>query len=168
MFTTLSLYAFGLLYVPFLAGHIFLLKDTGPGRYYLFVIVLFIWFNDTFAYFSGTLFGTKKLPLKASPKKSYAGVAGGLLFSFLSLFLSELILGRMVSFRLAEKVFLALVFGFLVFFSDLVESALKRSVKIKDSGALLPGHGGILDRFDTWLVTIPLFYYLLIFAGKLT
>lgn len=167
MIHSLSFYSFGLLYGPFLIGHFYLLKSTGPGKYYFFIIVLFIWANDTFAYFTGSLFGRKKLPLKASPNKSYAGVAGGLLFSFLSLFLSEALIGGRVAFPLAEKTLLTVLFGPLVFFADLIESGLKRSAQIKDSGKFLPGHGGILDRFDTWLVTLPFFYYYLCFTGRL-
>ncbi|MDD5066863.1 MAG: phosphatidate cytidylyltransferase [bacterium] len=161
-----AFYTFALFYITFLSGHFIALKSAGNGSYYLFMMVLFIWLNDTFAYFSGALFGKKKLFIKASPKKSYAGLAGGMIFSFFSLFLSEIIVRHRINFPLAEKVLIAFLFGLIVTFSDLIESALKRSVGIKDSGTLIPGHGGILDRFDTWFVTLPLFYYYLKLTGR--
>lgn len=167
MIHSLSFYSFGMIYGPFLIGHFYLLKSAEPGKYYFLILALFIWASDTFAYFTGSLFGKKKLPLKASPNKSYAGVIGGLLFSFLSLFLSEALTGGRVTFPLGEKILIAVLFGFLVLFADLIESGLKRSVRIKDSGKFLPGHGGLLDRFDTWLLALPLFYYYLRLTGRI-
>ena len=114
---------------------------------------------DAIHYFGGYFFGKKKLPVKASPNKSYAGLFSGILFSIAAVFLSEWIFKIHISFTLFQKIFIGIIFGFIVILSDLLESILKRSVVIKDSRGLFPGHGGVLDIFDGWFLTIPLFYF---------
>lgn len=124
-------------------------------------LLLLIWANDTFAYLVGSRFGKHKLMEHISPKKTWEGFIGGGVFALLvgwilSLFLDDYTPGQWLA--LAG---VATVFGTL---GDLVESMLKRSLGIKDSGNLLPGHGGLLDRFDAFLFAIP-FYWLVLVYG---
>lgn len=161
----ISFFTFGLFYLPFLIGHFILLKALPQGKYLLFLIVLLVWFNDIFAYIFGMSFGKKKLQLKASPNKSYAGLIGGVLFAIISVFITALIFPNNIHFSIVQKVIIGIIFSLLANISDLLESILKRSSRIKDSNTLLPGHGGILDRFDSWFITIPAFYYFLILIG---
>lgn len=163
----ISHYSFGLFYITFLSGHFLLLKQSAHGSYYLLLIVLLIWFNDTFAYLFGVLFGKIKLHITASPQKSYAGLLGGILFSILVLFLVGFLFPHKLIFTWYEKIMIGVVFSLIATFADLIESAIKRSVPLKDSSNLIPGHGGVLDRFDTWFITIPLFYYFLKMLGKI-
>lgn len=158
-------FSFGLFYISYLSSYFLKLKTIPSGSYYLFLITSLIWLNDSFAYFIGMFFGKRKLSIKASPNKSYAGVMGGLVFSIIAVFLAELIFPDHISFSFFHKIVLGIIFGIIVVFSDLLESVIKRSVSIKDSKGLLPGHGGVLDIFDGWLITIPLFYYYIVIVG---
>ncbi len=150
---------FAVFYLGILPGHIMLLKNLQYGNYFLLLIVLLIWFNDTAAYFGGTYLGRKKLlPFKASPNKSYMGLYFALFFSVVSVYFTNWIL-KLNIFNNGLLVFTGILFGLIVVFSDLIESVIKRSAGVKDSKSLLPGHGGVLDIFDSWFFTIPLFYY---------
>lgn len=116
-----------------------------------------IWTNDTMAYATGRLLGRTKLFERISPKKTWEGTVGGIVFALAagilwSLYLSELPLGFWLV--CSPLVAAAAIFG------DLFESQLKRQIGVKDSGNILPGHGGILDRFDAALLAIPVFYAL--------
>lgn len=161
----ISYFTFGLFYVSYLSGYFLMLKSLPEGSYYLFLIVMLIWFNDSFACFGGLWLGKKKLGLAASPKKSLAGVYSGIIFSIVSVFICELIFREHLTLSLSQKILIGIVFGFIVILSDLMESVLKRSAGIKDSGHLFPGHGGVLDIFDSWFLTIPLFYFYLRVSG---
>ena len=121
---------------------------------------LLIWTNDTFAYLSGRFFGKTKLFERISPKKTWEGTVGGILFTLLVgylIYLSNNIYP--ISFWLLS----ALIIAPCSIFGDLLESLFKRSLNIKDSGNILPGHGGILDRFDAAIFAIPFFYALVVF-----
>lgn len=115
---------------------------------------LLIWMNDTFAYLSGRFFGKHKLLERISPNKTWEGTIGGIVFTILGslaigfLFDSENILFWTLS---------ALLIAPCSVLGDLLESMLKRNAGVKDSGTLLPGHGGVLDRFDATLFTVPFF-----------
>lgn len=120
----------------------------------VFFLFILIWSSDSFAYFSGRLFGKHKMAPKISPKKTWEGFAGGVI---LTLILSFFI----------EKYFPELrgnwiIVGFLVAvfapLGDLVESQLKRTFGVKDSGNIIPGHGGILDRLDSFMICAPVVY----------
>ncbi len=158
----ISLFVFLLFYTSVLPSHILLLRNLIMGKYLLFLVVLLIWFNDSFAYFGGLLFGKKKLPLKVSPNKSYAGIIFALIFSIISIYITNNIF-LMNLIRDKWVIILGIILGIIVIFSDLIESILKRSAKVKDSTSIFPGHGGVLDIFDSWFFTIPLFYYILKF-----
>ncbi len=126
----------------------------------LFAYFIIIWTHDTFAYLTGLTFGRHKLWEKISPKKTWEGLIGGMLFGLaasyiISLFFKEL--------NTAEWLFAALIIGVTGTFGDLSESLLKRRFHVKDSGTVFPGHGGVLDRFDAVLFSAPaLLCYLLL------
>ncbi len=116
-----------------------------------------IWSNDTFAYVCGRLFGRTKLFERISPKKTWEGTIGGIVFALIAgwcwaTWVSELNEPYLFWLIVAPFIALGAIFG------DLFESQLKRQIGVKDSGNILPGHGGILDRFDAALMAIPFFY----------
>lgn len=159
-----------LVYLAWLPGHWILLRDlpasTGlpdaaGGRWFLFAAGV-TWLGDTFAYFVGSLWGRHSLRSPVSPRKSVEGVIGGAAGAALS---AWLLAPAWVPFLAGWP---ALLVGLLLSLAgqlgDLFESLLKRDAAIKDSGKLLPGHGGLLDRVDSMLFAIPVFYYLLRWA----
>lgn len=154
----ISVLVFGIIYVvlPFWLTIDLNLREDGEN-YLPFIVgmYLLIWTNDTFAYFSGRFFGKTKLFERISPKKTWEGTIGGITFT--------LLLGYIIGayFNEGEEMFWmisALIIAPCAIFGDLLESLFKRSLNIKDSGNILPGHGGILDRFDAALFAIPFFY----------
>ncbi|NBY51898.1 MAG: phosphatidate cytidylyltransferase [Actinobacteria bacterium] len=147
--------AFTLLYPGFVAGFIFLLARSGDGFAYIATLVILVGCNDTFAYLFGVLLGKHPLAPKISPKKTWEGFIGGLIFtaiggaiSFYYLLDHHPVVGALAGFAAV----LAATVG------DLVESAIKRDLSIKDMGTLLPGHGGMLDRLDSALITAPVMW----------
>ncbi len=115
-------------------------------------IFIFIWMNDTGAYCFGTLFGKHRLFERISPKKSWEGSIGGGLLTLATGFVFSTFFSFMSPIAWAGLSLTVTIFGT---WGDLVESLIKRHMKIKDSGTILPGHGGILDRFDSALMAIP-------------
>jgi phosphatidate cytidylyltransferase len=119
-------------------------------------IFILIWCNDTFAYLTGKLLGRHKLFERISPKKTWEGFMGGLVFAILA----AIILAYSLEQSYTKYVTYAIVAGVIGTLGDLVQSMLKRSVDVKDSGNILPGHGGILDRFDGVLFAAPVIFIL--------
>lgn len=115
-------------------------------------LFLLIWINDTFAYLTGITLGRHRLFERISPKKSWEGAVGGLLFSLAAAWLLSYTTQLM---SLSIWLGLAAIVVFFGIFGDLLESLLKRNSGVKDSGTLLPGHGGLLDRFDALLLAAP-------------
>lgn len=139
------------LVLPLLAGTFFLVSDYSY-RHILIPIIL-IWVNDIGAYLFGSKWGTKKLMPSISPGKSWQGTFGGGFLTWLTAF----VLWRLwPDMQLPYIVILAIATPFFSLSGDLWESALKRNAGVKDSGTLLPGHGGILDRYDSLLFVLPL------------
>jgi len=131
-----------------------------PGIVIGFFILL--WVNDTGAYVTGITLGKHKLMERISPKKSWEGFAGGAVFSVLSAWLLSGLLGVLDT---REWVIFALIVAVSGTFGDLIESMLKRSTGIKDSGSIMPGHGGFMDRFDSTLLSFPLVFLFIVFFG---
>lgn len=125
---------------------------TDGGHWIVFVLVV-VWLGDTGAYFAGKGFGKGKLYPEVSPKKTWAGAWGGLAGSFVAAAVMKLLFLEQLGWL--DLVFLALPGAALAQMGDLVESLVKRSTGVKDSGAILPGHGGILDRIDAVLFFVP-------------
>ncbi|WP_299368342.1 phosphatidate cytidylyltransferase [uncultured Porphyromonas sp.] len=127
----------------------------------LLAIFIFIWVNDTGAYLVGSRWGKRRLAPSISPKKSVEGSIGGLLLVLLSAVILRLLLFPELSWlRILLIAVVVAIFGTI---GDLFESSLKRRAGVKDSGKLIPGHGGILDRIDSLLLAVPAVYLLLAF-----
>ncbi len=141
-----------------IASLIYLSLNGVPGMTVLAIFIM-IWLNDTGAYCVGTLFGKHKMFPRVSPKKSWEGFVGGLLFCVafgVVLGLTSWSLGAVrVHDRLTFWIIASILICVSSTYGDLFESCLKRSLNIKDSGKLIPGHGGILDRIDSMLFVMP-------------
>jgi phosphatidate cytidylyltransferase len=153
----------GILYiaVPFslLAGLAF--PETTGGSYTPDILIGFfilLWTNDTFAYLAGVCFGKHPLFKRISPKKSWEGFFGGLLFTLAASLPIAHFLPVLAYYHWIALAAIIVLFGV---YGDLTESLLKRNLNIKDSGHFLPGHGGILDRFDAVLLAAPMVYFYL-------
>ena len=120
----------------------------------VFFLFVLIWSSDSFAFFTGKFFGKHKMAPKISPKKTWEGFAGGVFFT--------LVLGYFIEQKFPELRGNWMVIGLLVSvfapLGDLVESQLKRTFGVKDSGNIIPGHGGVLDRLDSFIITAPVVY----------
>jgi phosphatidate cytidylyltransferase len=149
---------FGMCYVVvpfFLLVLIQAMGEEGVGWKLLFMLFIIIWTNDTFAYLTGRIFGKTKLMERISPKKTWEGTVGGVLFA--------ITVGVLLGVFWIEENgwYWALLAGLLAtaaITGDLFESMLKRTAGIKDSGNIMPGHGGVLDRFDAVLFGAPVFF----------
>jgi phosphatidate cytidylyltransferase len=165
--------AAGLLLVAWPLGHLLLLRELrGPGealyhvgRDSVFFLTFIVWVQDTAAWAVGLSIGRRRMAPVLSPKKSWEGAAGGLLAAVITaMALREVWLH--VYFSRSEMLALTVALGVLAQASDLAESLMKRCFGVKDSSALLPGHGGVLDRFDSFLFAAPTLYYYLIVTGR--
>jgi phosphatidate cytidylyltransferase len=159
----LALLFFGFFYVPLLLGHLGLLRALPNGREWVFFVLLLVMASDTAAYFTGVNLGRRKLYPAISPNKSVEGALGGLAGSLAGAFLARA--WFFPALEVADCLCLGLGLGILAQLGDLFESMLKRSFGVKDSGTLIPGHGGILDRLDSLLFAFaPAYYYALCFV----
>lgn len=148
----------GLFYVPLLLGHLVLLRSLASGQAWIFMTLLVVMGCDTFAYFVGSNFGKHKLYPAVSPNKSIEGAVGGLVGSVLAVLLAGSTFLPQIG--VVDGVLIGLLLGVIGQLGDLFESLLKRACGVKDSGNMIPGHGGILDRLDSLLFAFPLVYYL--------
>jgi phosphatidate cytidylyltransferase len=132
-----------------------------PGSYhyvYILALFVFIWINDSFAYLTGMAFGKHRLFERISPKKSWEGFVGGAAFSIASSFVFAHFYPNLSTMAWVGFSAITIIFGT---WGDLFESLIKRTLGVKDSGNMIPGHGGILDRFDSTILAIPaVFVYL--------
>ena len=150
----------GIFYVAFFMFHIVLVSGIPSYGYLIWMIFLSAFSTDTFAYFTGYFFGSRKLCPTISPKKTVEGAIGGVVGSILS--------GAVFAyFYNIDLIVHCMIIGFIgsVFaqVGDLTASSFKRYVGIKDYGKIMPGHGGVLDRFDSILFTAPTVYYYILF-----
>ena len=153
-----SVTIFGSIYLGYLLSFILKIKDLPNGNYYLISLLIITWANDTGAYLIGTKFGKNKIFPKISPKKTIEGSIGGIIFSIAGTFA----LKNWLNLTFNELLSLGLIISIIAQLGDLFESVLKRGSGIKDSGTLIPGHGGILDSLDSLIFTAPVFYYYII------
>ncbi len=153
----LAITIFGIYYVSWLLGHLVFLRGLVHGKEFVFYVLLIVWSGDTGAYYSGSSFGKHKFAPMISPKKSIEGAVGGLLASLAASCIAKLTFFPFFSWP--HYVVLALLLSVIAQLGDLCESMLKRAVNVKDSGSILPGHGGILDRLDGVMFATPILYY---------
>lgn len=159
---------FGVLYIVFFFSHVILLKSLADGVYYIILLNIVVMLNDTMAYFGGVLFGKHKTGFPVSPNKSWEGYFSGLLFSVLAMVITNEVYAAFFDrhlFGMIEAVLLGVALSVLGNLGDLIESAVKRDGSIKDSGSIIPGHGGMWDVFDALIFSMPLFYYYLMLKG---
>jgi phosphatidate cytidylyltransferase len=146
----------GAAYVGWLLRYALLTRML-PGGFELTIIALVgTWAADTGAFLAGSAFGKRKVYPRVSPGKTWEGVAGGLALTVVVLLLAGTTLLQL---EVWQSLFLGVVITAAAALGDLVESAFKRAAGVKDSGALIPGHGGLLDRADSVLFVLPVFYY---------
>ncbi|MCX7876139.1 MAG: phosphatidate cytidylyltransferase [Melioribacteraceae bacterium] len=131
------------------------------GGYLILSILISIWLCDSAAYFIGSAYGLHKLMPRVSPKKSWEGAIAGFVFSVIGMVASKSLILEFLS--LTDAIAIGFIIGIFGQIGDLIESLIKRDANVKDSSSLIPGHGGILDRFDSLLFTSPIIYlYLLL------
>ena len=123
------------------------------------ILAILIWITDTFAYFTGILIGKYKNVFTCSPNKSAEGFIGGLVFTFVASYAVTLIFPEYYTFR--HVIYFTIAAGIFGQFGDLLESPIKRDMGVKDSSGIIPGHGGVLDRFDSVLIASPVLWCLL-------
>ena len=155
----------GILYLGWLGAYFVSLRGLPDGQWWLLLVLPACWIGDGAAYFIGSHFGKHKLSPRVSPKKTWEGYLGGILFGALgTLLLAALWHLRAPGITPLRGFILGLAVCVIAPLGDLGESMLKRGFGVKDSGALLPGHGGILDRMDSWLWAVAIGYYLILWA----
>jgi phosphatidate cytidylyltransferase len=156
-----ALFLMGILYVPLLLGHLLLLRGLPHGIQWIFLLLVIVMSGDSGAYYVGCNFGRRKLYPAVSPNKSVEGAVGGVAGSLAGAFIAKATF--FPELLVADAILTALIFGVLGQLGDLFESLLKRSFGVKDSGTIIPGHGGILDRLDSILFAAPAAYYYALF-----
>ena len=168
-----ALSSFSVLYVGLLFSHFTMLREVSSsvvnvtgmgsmplGEVFLWLVLFGTWASDTFAYIFGCAFGKRSLCQAVSPKKSIEGAIAG----FLGCILVVVYLGTyLLAFDFIKTFSLSILIAIFAPLGDLVESLLKRSFGVKDSGKVFPGHGGVLDRFDSVLFAIPITYYFILY-----
>jgi phosphatidate cytidylyltransferase len=152
-----SLTLFGLLFIGFGISSLLLIRHLPAGADYTILVILLVWICDTVAYFIGISLGRHPLWPQVSPKKTIEGSIAGLLGAWAAALAAKFIF--LPEITLLDGLALGAIAGVLGQAGDLVESAFKRFVEVKDSSHLLPGHGGFLDRFDSLFLTVPSVYY---------
>lgn len=135
-------------------GFYYLIATRDAGLAYIIFALLIVWTTDSGAYFTGRRFGKNKLWPEISPNKTIEGFVGGIVIAVVAVIIMQLISPFDVSW--GALILIAIVSSIFGQMGDLVESAIKRHYDVKDSGTILPGHGGILDRFDSLLFVLPL------------
>lgn len=151
----------GIMYLGVLSAHLVSLRNLPEGLWWFMLVMPVTWLADSGAYFIGSRFGKHRIAPRLSPKKSWEGYLGGLgvgllsgiIFSWLWHFVSP-------AMNLIRGLVVGIVFSLLPILGDLGESMLKRKIGVKDSSNLLPGHGGLLDRPDSWIWAAAIGYYL--------
>lgn len=155
----ISVTIFSTLYLG-LISYVYIIRSLPGGWMWLVFLFACTWASDTMAFFGGKLFGSNPLAPSISPGKTREGALTGILASIITAYLLTL-------YYPVIPIGHALLLGFFVAVAgqlgDLVESSLKRESGVKDSGSIIPGHGGVLDRFDSMLLTAPLVYYYIVY-----
>lgn len=161
-FVDVSVTFLGFIYVVILFSFIPLVNAKVNGKYLVWLIFIGSWFSDTAAYYSGKYLGKKKLCPNVSPNKTVAGSIGGFFGSTTGCGVFGMIIGKFIpEIAIIHYFLIGALCGIMGQFGDLVASSIKRNVGLKDYSNLIPGHGGILDRFDSILFNgVVVFYYI--------
>ncbi|MGB8953432.1 MAG: phosphatidate cytidylyltransferase [Candidatus Aminicenantales bacterium] len=154
--SSLSITIFGVIYLSFTMNFLYPLR-TEYGPFYIYFLFAVIFLGDSGAYFLGKLFGRHKMAPMASPKKTWEGSFGGILFAVLGALAAQQVWLKEIS--LLQASLCGAFVHAVAQISDPIESLFKRAVGIKDSSNILPGHGGFLDRIDSFIFAAPFFYY---------
>ena len=152
-----------LLYPVWSLAHLILYQDSGSGRRALLFLLLCVWVCDSAAYYVGSTLGRRKLAPEISPNKTIAGAVGGVLGAAGASVILKML--SLIPWSIPFALGAGLCIAVLAQIGDLAESMLKRDAGVKDSGSLIPGHGGMMDRVDALLFTVPVFYYILSISG---
>jgi phosphatidate cytidylyltransferase len=153
---------FGVLYVGIPLSTVVSVRSLPSGAFLVLFLAVVTWASDSAAYYAGTLWGKHPLMPSISPKKSYEGLLGGLIGAIAAALLAQL--WFVSTFSWTDAVALGILLTLTGLVGDLFESAIKRRAGVKDSGGILPGHGGMLDRIDSLLFTAPTFYYYVVYV----
>lgn len=146
-------------------AHIQALFNIDTGCKLIWLLFLCTWASDTFAYFIGSAIGSHKIAPSISPNKTVEGIFG----SIVGTIFTAVIVGHFLfAFDMTQMLILGVIMAFAATLGDLAESSIKRSAGVKDSGFLVPGHGGVLDRFDSVFFTAPIFYYFSVATGLMS
>ena len=156
----------GAFYIGWMLSYWLSLRGLEDGRNWVCLAMLTTFANDTGAYFIGRAWGRHRLAPMISPSKTWEGVIGGLVSAILGAMVIAAVLNPIspFSFRYWQIIVLGFLVGLFAQLGDLVESLLKRNMRVKESGSLLPGHGGVLDRFDSLIFVGAVIYYYLIWV----
>ncbi|OQB14232.1 MAG: Phosphatidate cytidylyltransferase [Firmicutes bacterium ADurb.Bin193] len=148
------------IFICFFMVHIVFIRKLNDGEFLIWTLFIGAFLTDTFAYLTGRTLGRHKLCPRISPKKTVEGAIGGFVGSTAGMLLYGLIIERFfdLGVNYANMVFLGLACSAAAQFGDLAASAIKRQYNIKDYGNLMPGHGGVMDRFDSVIFTAPVVY----------
>ncbi len=147
---------FGFLYIPVMISFMYLIRMRDRGVVEVLLVFISAWICDTFAYFTGVAIGRHKLAPVLSPKKSIEGAVGGTVAAVLA----GMLLGSVIHENIPEYGIITGAGAVISQFGDLFASGIKRNFGLKDYGTLIPGHGGIMDRFDSLIIVSPVIYFL--------
>lgn len=157
---------FGLMYIPLMFSFLMLFGDLRNGEYYIWMVFVAAFSTDTFAYLTGRMLRGKKLAPDISPNKTISGSIGGIVACAVFMVIYGLVLQKSFGFTvpLWETAVLGVVASVAGQLGDLSASLIKRRFQVKDFGKILPGHGGVLDRFDSVLFIIPIIYLFAVYT----
>jgi phosphatidate cytidylyltransferase len=162
----------GIFYIGLFSASLFSIREFYPnvgeiyfrGGYLIITIFASIWICDSAAYYGGTALGKHKLFPRVSPNKSWEGAIFGFVFAIITMVLAQIIVLNFLS--LSTAIAIGFIVGIFGQIGDLIESLIKRDAGVKDSSSVIPGHGGIFDRFDSLLYTAPVILIYLKYFGR--
>src|SRR3989339_1222070 len=149
-----------MIYIGWFFSYFLLIRNLTPHGGYLFFLMFTVWFMDVVAYLIGKKFGKHKMVPNISPNKSWEGAIAG----FIACLIAAEIFSGIAMINGMHALILGVIIGIVAQLSDLVESVIKRDAHVKDSSQMVPGHGGVLDRMDSFILTAPIMYYYVVWV----
>ena len=150
----------GMIYIGWFFSYFLFIRNLTEHGAYLFFLIFTIWAMDIVAYLVGKKFGRHKIAPNISPKKSWEGAIAG----FITCIIAADIFSGFAMINGTHAIILGIIIGIVAQLSDLVESVIKRDAGVKDASNVIPGHGGFLDRMDSFILTAPIMYYYVVWA----